>query len=123
MEATAYARFQRFGTRKVAQVLSEIRGKSVLQAEQILPMVPRACNTMIAKALRSAAANLTIKANRAGKTLVPAQVYVKSCWATMGPMGPMKRVMPAPQGRAMTFKRKVCHLTVTVSDERQDGKR
>ncbi len=30
-------------------------------------------------------------------------------------MGQMKRVLPAPMGRAMTFKRKVCHLTVTVS--------
>ena len=122
MEATAYARFQRFGARKVAQVLKEIRGKSVLEAEQLLPMIPRACGTFIEKAVRSAAANLTIKANRAGKTLVPAQVYIKSCWAGMGPMGQMKRVKPAPMGRAMTFRRKVCHLTVVVSDEKQAGK-
>jgi large subunit ribosomal protein L22 len=47
MEAIAHARFQRFGTRKVGQVLKEIRGKSVLQAEQIIPMIPRACNTMV----------------------------------------------------------------------------
>lgn len=40
MEAIAHARFQRFGTRKVAQTLKEIRGKSVLEAEQILPMIP-----------------------------------------------------------------------------------
>jgi large subunit ribosomal protein L22 len=53
---------------------------------------------------------------------VPSQVYIKSCWSDMGPMGHMKRVMPGPQGRANTFKRKVCHLTVIVSDERQDGK-
>ncbi|MBI5240341.1 MAG: 50S ribosomal protein L22 [Elusimicrobia bacterium] len=117
MEATAYARFQRFGTRKVAQVLKEIRGKSVLQAEQMLPLMPRACGGMIAKTVRSAAANLTIKARLAGKTLVPEKVYIKSCWSGQGPMGQMRRVMPAPQGRANTFKRKVCHLTVTVSDE------
>jgi len=117
MEATAYARFQRFGTRKVAQVLKEIRGKSVLQAEQLLPLIPRACGRMIAKTVRSAAANLTIKARLAGKTLVPEKVYIKSCWSGLGPMGQMRRVMPAPQGRANTFKRKVCHLTVTVSDE------
>lgn len=121
MEATAYARYQRYGARKVAQVLKEIRGKSVLEAEQILPLVPRACGVMIEKALKSAAANLTIKAGRAGKTLVPARVYVKSCWAGLGPMGQMRRVKPAPMGRANTFKRKVCHLTVIVSDERQDG--
>ena len=117
MEATAYARFQRFGARKVAQVLKEIRGKSVLQAEQMLPLIPRTCGRMIAKAVRSAAANLTIKARLAGKTLVPEKVYIKSCWSGLGPMGQMRRVMPAPQGRANTFKRKVCHLTVVVSDE------
>ena len=117
MEATAYARFQRFGTRKVAQVLKEIRGKSVLHAEQLLPLMPRTCSQMIAKTVRSAAANLTIKARLAGKTLVPEKVIIKSCWSGQGPMGQLRRVMPAPQGRANTFKRKVCHLTVTVSDE------
>jgi len=122
MEAIAHARYQRFGARKVAQVLDEIRGKSVFQAEQILPAVPRVCGRMVEKTLRSAAHNLAIKASRAGKTLVPEQVFVKSCWADMGPMGPMKRVMPGPQGRANTFKRKVCHLTVVVSDERVSGK-
>jgi large subunit ribosomal protein L22 len=122
MEATAHARFQRFGARKVAQVLNEIRGLPVLRIEQVLPMIPRACGKMIEKTVMSAASNLAMKAARSGKTLVPAQVYVKSCWAGLGPMGQMKRVMPAPQGRANTFKRKVCHLTVVVSDERQSGK-
>jgi large subunit ribosomal protein L22 len=122
MEATAHARFQRFGARKVAQVLREIRGKPVLEVEQILPTLPRACKTIIEKTVRSAAANLTIKATRKGLTLVPARVYIKSCWAGQGPMGSMKRVKPADRGRAMTFRRKVCHLTVLVSDERQDGK-
>ena len=123
MEATAHARYQRFGTRKVSQVLKEIRGMSVLEAEQILPLVPRACAVMIEKALKSAAHNLSIKAGRAGKTLIPQNVIVKECWSTMGPMGQMKRVMPAPMGRANTFKRKVSHLTVIVTDEKQAGKR
>lgn len=124
MEATAHARFQRFGTRKVAQVLREIRGKSVLDVEQILPMIPRICGRMINKTVLSAAANLTIKAGRAGKQLQPDKVYIKECWSDMGPMGQMKRVMPAPMGRANTFKRKVCHLTVVVSDEpRSNGKK
>ena len=123
MEAIAHARFQRFGTRKVAQVLKEIRGKTVLEAEEILPMIPRVCGRMVEKTLRSAAANLTIKAHRAGKQLHPEQVYVKECWSDMGPMGHMKRVLPAPQGRAYTFKRKVCHLTVVVSDEPRNGKK
>jgi large subunit ribosomal protein L22 len=123
MEATAHARFQRYGTRKVAQVLREIRGKSVLEAERILPMIPRICSGMIVKAVRSAAANLVTQSAKAGRPVDPEKVYIKSCWSTMGPMGHMKRMLPAPQGRAYTFRRKVCHLTVVVSDERANGKR
>ncbi|MDE2509998.1 MAG: 50S ribosomal protein L22 [Elusimicrobia bacterium] len=123
MEATAHARFQRYGTRKVAQVLKEIRGKSVLEAERLLPMIPRICSTMITKTVRSAAANLVTQSAKAGRAVDPEKVYIKQCWSTMGPMGNMKRMLPAPQGRAYTFKRKVCHLTVVVSDERVNGKR
>lgn len=124
MEAIAHARFQRFGTRKVAQALKEIRGKTVLEAEEILPLIPRICGRMIEKTVRSAAANLTVKAGRAGKQLQPQNVYIKECWSDMGPMSHMKRVLPAPQGRAYQFKRKVCHLTVVVSDEpRANGKK
>ncbi|MBI4371752.1 MAG: 50S ribosomal protein L22 [Elusimicrobia bacterium] len=123
MEAIAHARFQRYGTRKVAQVLKEIRGKPVLEAERLLPMIPRVCSRMVVKAVRSAAANLVIRASKAGRPIDPQKVYIKSCWSTMGPMGNMKRTLPAPQGRAYTFRRKVCHLTVVVSDERAGSKR
>ena len=122
MEAIAHARFQRYGTRKVAQVLKEIRGKSVLEAERLLPMIARICSTMITKTVRSAAANLVSQAAKNGRPVDPQKVFIKSCWSTMGPMGNMKRMLPAPQGRAYTFKRKVCHLTVVVSDERVSGK-
>lgn len=118
MEAVAHSRFQRCGTRKVAQVLKGIRGKSVLEAERILPMTARVCSTMIGKAVRSAAANLVNLAARSGRSVNPDSVYIKSCWSAMGPMGNMKRMLPAPQGRAYTFKRKVCHLTIIVSDGR-----
>ena len=122
MEATAHARFQRYGTRKGAQVRKQTRGKSALEAERLLPMIPRICSTMITKTVRSAAANLVTQTARAGRKVDTEKVYVKECWSTKGPMGNMKRMLPAPQGRAYTFKRKVCHLTVVVSDERAAGK-
>ncbi len=115
MEATAHARFQRFGARKVAQTLEQIRGKTVLKAEEILPNIPRVAAVMIGKTVRSAAANLNV---RAGRKLPSEQVYIKQIWVGQGPMLNMKRVLPAPMGRAMQFKRKVCHLTVVVSDEK-----
>ena len=115
MEAIAHARFQRFGARKVGQVLDQIRGKSVARAHELLPMIPRRATKMVAKALQSAAANLQAKA---GRRLEPREICVKSAWVGQGPMGPLKRVLPAPMGRAMTFKRKVCHLTMVVTDEK-----
>ncbi|MFA6093015.1 MAG: uL22 family ribosomal protein [Elusimicrobiota bacterium] len=116
MEAIAHARFQRFGARKVGQVLAQIRGKSVASAEQMLPMIPRRATELVGKTLRSAAANLQ---QRLGKPVDTGTLFVKSAWVCQGPMGNMKRVLPAPQGRAYTFKRKVCHLTMVVSDERK----
>lgn len=115
MEAIAHAKFQRYGARKVRQVLDQIRGKSVEQAEQILPAIPRSATVLVGKTLKSAAANLQ---SRLGKNIEPASMFVKAAWCGQGPMGHMKRVLPAPQGRAYTFKRKVCHLTMVVTDER-----
>jgi len=115
MEAIAHARFQRYGARKVAQVLDSIRGKTVAQAQRSLPLTSRRATTLIVKTLKSAAANLQVKA---GKSLDPAKMYIRSVWVGLGPMGQMKRVLPAPMGRAMTIKRKVCHLTMIVSDGR-----
>ncbi len=117
MDAIAHARFQRVGTRKVSQVLREIRGQKILRVQQMLPMIPRICIGVVSKAVQSAAANLSHKAARAGHALKPEAVFVKECYSTQGPLGNMRRVRPAPMGRAMTFKRKMCHITVVVSDQ------
>ena len=114
MEATAFARFQRFGPRKVGQVCEQIRGKSILQAEAILPQIPRRAGVMVEKTLKSAFANLMVKS---GKKVDPARAWVKAAFSNQGPMQALKRIQPGPQGRALPFKRKMCHLTITVSDE------
>lgn len=119
MEAIAHARFQRYGARKVAQVLDSIRGKSVAQAQAKLPLAARRATTLVSKTLKSAASNLQVKA---GKKIEPSRMFIKSAWVGLGPMGHMKRVLPAPMGRAMTIKRKVCHLTMIVADKKGQEK-
>lgn len=116
MEAIARARFQRYGARKVAQVLDAIRGRSVETAERKLPLIFRRATVLIAKTLKSATANLQVKA---GKKIDPGNMYIRSAWVGLAPMGHMKRVLPAPMGRAMTIKRKVCHLTMIVADNKR----
>ncbi len=118
MDAVAIAKFQRYGRRKVGQIADQIRGKNVLVAEQLVEMAPRRSSDMVRKAIHSAAANLSVKL---GKQLDPAQIWVKRIYADMGPMKHLRRVQPGPQGRALPFKRKVCHLTVVVSDTKKEG--
>lgn len=113
MEAKAYSRYQRYGRRKVAQVLDEIRGKNLQAAQQIVSIIPRRSAVVVEKTMRSAAANLSVKL---GKKVDLNSIWVKSAWADNGPMKHLKRVQPGPQGRAMPFKRKMCHITVVVSD-------
>ena len=42
MQATAKAKFQRYGSRKVNLVLDQIRGKNVKSAEDVLRLSPNA---------------------------------------------------------------------------------
>lgn len=113
MNAVCKARFQRYGPRKVNQVCAEIRGKTVRQAQKVLPNLSRVAVTLVEKTLRSASANLAVKL---GHPVDLDHVYVKSVWVGHGPMKQLKRIRPAPMGRALPYKRKMCHLTVTVSD-------
>ena len=120
MEAICKAKFQRFGPRKVNQVCEIIRGKSVHAAQSVLPSAQRAATQLVEKTLRSAAANLAVKL---GRPVDLNSIYVKQAWVGAGPMQHMKRVKPAPMGRAMMFKRKVCHLTIIVSDDSKSSRK
>ena len=113
MEATCNSKYQRYGRRKVGQLLDQIRGKSLFEAEHILASIPMRATELVHKAVRSAGANLSVKL---GKKLDLKHVWVKTAFAGQGPMKFLRRVQPGPQGRAMPFKRKMCHLLVTVSD-------
>lgn len=116
MEATCKLRYQRFGRRKVAQLLDAVRGKSLYEAKYILESLPRIATDIVDKAIRSAGANLSVKL---GRKVDLKAVWVKAASADQGPMKMLRRVQPGPQGRAMPFKRKMCHINVTVSDTKE----
>ncbi|MFH1618852.1 MAG: uL22 family ribosomal protein [bacterium] len=119
MEAISRARYQRYGRRKVGQVLNELRGKDLLKAGALMDLIPRVAAAAVKKTVDSAAANLSVKL---GRKLDPSQVWIKTVFADNGPMKQLRRMQPGPQGRAMPFKRKMCHITVVVSDTKQEGK-
>lgn len=114
MDSIAKARFQRISYRKVSQLLNEIRGKNVTTAEHIVHSVSKGASVLIIKTINSAASNLSVKL---GRKLNPEEVWIKTAYVGQGPMKHLKRIMPGPMGRAMPYKRKMCHLTIVVSDE------
>lgn len=116
MEAKCQLRYQRFGRRKVAQLLDAVRGKSLWEAQYILASLPRIATDIVDKAIRSAGANLAVKL---GRKVDLKAIWVKEASSDQGPMKMLRRVQPGPQGRAMPFKRKMCHINVVVSDTKE----
>lgn len=94
-------------------MLDEIRGKDIQTAQAILAVVPRRAAVAVTKTMRSAAANLSVKL---GRKVDLNSIWIKSAWSDKGPMKPLRRIRPGPMGRAMPFKRKLCHITIVVSD-------
>ena len=107
MEAFAKTNFARFAPRKVNQVLSLIRKKPVEKAFEILSFTPKASCDLISNTLRSAVAN-------SGHLKNMGHLSVKEAWVGQGPV--LKRMRPGPMGRGMPYKRKMCHITVVVTD-------
>ena len=107
MEALAQAKFVRFAPRKVNQVLGLIRNKPVEKAFDILAFTQKTVTSVIAKTLKSAVANSGRLKNMSG-------LKVKQAWVGQGPT--LKRMRPGPMGRGMPYKRKMCHLTIVVTE-------
>jgi large subunit ribosomal protein L22 len=92
-------------------VIDLIRGKSVDEALHILHFSPKHASKVAEKALRSAVSNLQ---NREGGGRLEAdQMTVKTVTVDVGMT--MKRISPAPMGRAFRIRKRSHHLTVVVA--------
>ena len=111
VEAQATARGVRTSAQKAGLVCSLIRGKSVNQAVATLQFTPKTIARELAKVLRSAVANIQQADGFGGDV---ERVYVSACYANQGQS--MKRVRPAPMGRAYRVVKRTAHLTVKVSE-------
>ena len=111
IEAQATARGIRTSAQKAGLVCELIRGKSVNQALATLQFTRKTIARELAKVLRSAVANLQQKDGFSGDV---ERLYVAACYANQGPS--MKRVRPAPMGRAFRVVKRTAHLTVRVAE-------
>jgi large subunit ribosomal protein L22 len=110
MEARAEARYIRTSPQKARLVVDLIRGQRAGQAITILRSVNKRMAPIVEKVLRSAIANAE---NRSSDVDVDA-LMVTEAYVNEGPR--MKRIRPAPMGRAYRYQRRMAHIVVTVGD-------
>lgn len=123
MEATARAKYLRGSAQKARLVIDMIRGKDVNQALAILRFTKKRAAGHIEKCVRSAIANANEAAEKANISIDPDDLWVSTAFVDVGPTKNMRRVRPAPQGRAYREQRHFCHVTISLSnDARPDGK-
>jgi large subunit ribosomal protein L22 len=101
--------------RKVSEVASLVRNRTVADALVILMHTPRRAATPVEKAISSARANAEHNHNLKPDTLKIVEITV-----TAGPR--IKRYRPAAHGRALPFQRKTSHISVTVTGEERQKK-
>jgi large subunit ribosomal protein L22 len=111
VEAIATARGIRTSAQKAGLVCELIRGKNVNQALATLQFTRKTIAREIAKVLRSAVANVQQDEAFSGDI---DRLYVLAAYANQGPS--MKRVRPAPMGRAYRVVKRTAHLTVQVAE-------
>jgi large subunit ribosomal protein L22 len=119
-EFTAQARFQRVSPQKARLVLELIKGRSVEEALNTVAFTKKAVAPMVEKVLRSALQNANYLSQEQGLDVDVDNLYVKSAVANDGPR--MKRIRPAPMGRAYRYQRRLSHIVISVA-ERADSDR
>jgi large subunit ribosomal protein L22 len=113
MEAKAIHKYIRTSPRKMRLVVDLIRGKNVNEAMEILHFNPKAASKDAEKVLRSAVSNLFNKFE--DKKVETSSLYVKEAFVNGGPQ--LKRLMPAPMGRAFRIRKRSNHLTIVVANK------
>jgi large subunit ribosomal protein L22 len=111
VRARATAKYVRTSAQKAGLVMDLIRGKDVNQALTVLQFSRKAIARDIAKVLRSAVANARQAEGFGGEV---ERLFISRCHADNGPS--MKRVRPAPMGRAFRVVKRTTHLTVEVTE-------
>ena len=118
MEFRAEMRYLRVSPRKARLVLELIQGRKVEEARNTLLFTKKRVAAHVGKLLQSALDNASFLSAEKNLDVEIDNLYVKSAIANDGPR--MKRIRPAPQGRAYRYQRRISHLTLVLA-ERGNG--
>ncbi len=112
-QAVAMLRNVPTSPRKMRLVVDLIRGKEVNLALDMLKFSTKEASRSVEKLLLSAVANW--KEKNEGKRIEDADLFVKVAYVDSARM--LKRLRPAPQGRAHRIRKRSNHVTILVDSK------
>ena len=115
MEYTAKASFVRVSPQKARLVLDLIKGQRVEDALNTLLFTKKGIAPTIHKLVRSAMENANYLSAEKGQDVDLDRLYVKKAIANDGPR--MKRIRPAPMGRAFRYQRRISHIEIALAEK------
>jgi large subunit ribosomal protein L22 len=119
MEFRAEARYMRVSPQKARLVLNLIKGQRVEDARNTLLFTKKRVAATVGKLLQSAIDNANFLSTEKNLDVDLDQLYVKNAIASDGPR--MKRIRPAPMGRAFRYVRRISHLEIVLAERNRNG--
>jgi large subunit ribosomal protein L22 len=117
MEFRAEKKFLRISPQKARLVLDQIKGQNVEDALNLLSYSNKNVAPDVRKLLKSASDNAAYVSQEKGLDLDVDNLFVKNAISNEGPR--MKRIRPAPQGRAYRYQRRLAHISIVLAERQQ----
>jgi large subunit ribosomal protein L22 len=119
MEFRSAAKYVRVSPQKARLVLDLIKGRRVEDAMNTLTFTKKGIAPDVQKVLRSAVENANYLSTEKGVDVDVDNLYVLRAVANEGPR--MKRIRPAPMGRAYRYQRRMAHIEITLAEKSRNG--
>ena len=119
MEFRAEARYMRVSPQKARLVLDLIKGRRVEDALNTLAFTNKRVAATVEKLVRSALENANYLSAEKNLDVDVDNLYVKHAVANDGPR--MKRIRPAPMGRAFRYVRRIAHIQIALAERGKSG--
>src|SRR5215475_10725828 len=111
MISKATSRFIKMSPQKARLVVDLIRGKNVNEALMTLKFTNKRATREIEKTVKSAVANASQKSEH----LDVDELFIERAYINEGPR--LKRIRPAPMGRAYRYQRRTSHITIELGEK------
>jgi large subunit ribosomal protein L22 len=109
----------RVSPQKARLVLNLIKGRRVEEARNTLAFTKKRVAATVGKLLQSAIDNANFLSTEKGLDVDLDNLYVKHAVANDGPR--MKRIRPAPMGRAYHYVRRIAHIEIVLAERSRNG--